>query len=171
MYGVLCAAASIGLMFLMSGLTVKWLMFVLIFAPYGVVCMFLEKLTYFKVRTGVLRAAVVIAYFGITIGIVLLIASNVLTVGMDISLPAFVDKPGGYILLDVVAVVVLVPLDFIFCVLSDAVLKKIPMRLSKKELLEKKQETEQSDDRPKDTQYDIFGYEIKRKDDNLDNDD
>ena len=170
-YGILCAVASVGLMFLMSGLTVKWLMFVLVFAPYGIMCVFIEKLNYAKVRPGVLRAAAVIAYYGITIGIVLLIADNVLTVNMDISLPEWVNMWGGYILFDLVAVLILVPLDFIFCVLSAAVLKKIPMRLGKKELLEKKKETEQADEKPKAPEVDIFGYEIKKNDEKSDNND
>ena len=129
--------------------------------------MFLEKLNYSNVRSGVLRASAVIAYFGITIGIVLLIATNVLTVGIDISLPEWVNKFGGYILLDFVAMLVLVPLDFIFSVLSVVVLKKIPMRLAKKELLEKK-EAEQTDAQSKETQYDVFGYEVKENDENSD---
>ena len=162
-YGILCAVASVGLMFLMSGLTVKWLMFILIFAPYGVVCTFVERLTYFKLKTAVIRAALAVAYFALTVGVVVLIATNVVTVGMDISLPDFVNKPGGYIILEVVAAVVLVPLDFILTVLSAAVLKKIPMPQSKKELLEK-QEPESSVT----PEYDIFGYEIKNNDDNLD---
>ena len=170
-YGILCALSSVGLMFLMSGLSVKWLMFALIFAPYGIFCAFIEKLNYAKARPGVLRASAVIAYYGITIGIVLLIASSVLTVNMDISLPEWVNKWGGYILFDLVAVLILVPLDVIFCVLSAAVLKKIPMSLDKKELLEKKTETEQADEKPKDPEVDIFGYEIKKNDEKSDKND
>ena len=169
-YGVLCAAASVGLMFLMSGLTVKWLMFILIFAPYGILCVLLDKLAYFKVKTAVIRAAFATAYFSLTVGVVILIATNVLTVGIDISIPEWVNKAGGYILIEVIAALVLVPLDFIFSVLSIAVLKKIPMRLSKKELPEKKKEG-QADDRPQDPEYDIFGYEVKKDDNNLVNKD
>ncbi|MCH5155071.1 MAG: hypothetical protein J1F69_00545 [Clostridiales bacterium] len=164
-YGLLCAAASIGLMFLMSGLTVKWLMFVLIFAPYGVLTVFLEKLSYFKVKTAAIRAVIIIAFFNLTVGVVYLIATNVLTVGLDININVWVSKVGGYAVLAVIATVVLVPLDFIFCALSITVLKKIPARLSKTEMLKKKKNEQKPEEKNNEPEYDIFGYEIKRDDD------
>ena len=168
-YGLLCAAASVGLMFLMSGLSVKWLMFVLIFAPYGVIAVFLEKLTYFKVKTAVVRIITATAFFNLTVGVVYLIATNVLTVGIDIDISGWVNKVGGYAVLAVIATVVLIPLDFIFCALAETVLKKIPARLSKTEVLEKKKEAEQkSEDTHQEPEYDIFGYEIKHDDDKQD---
>ncbi|MDE6201223.1 MAG: hypothetical protein K2M47_05045 [Clostridiales bacterium] len=161
-YGLLCAAASIGLMFLMSGLTVKWLMFVLIFAPYGIVAVFLEKLTYFKWKTALIRAVIAIAFFNLTVGVVYLIATNVLTVGLDININVWVSKVGGYAVLAVIATVVLVPLDFIFCALAITVLKKIPANLTKAELVKQKKPAEQKTDDNKDQpEYDIFGYEIR----------
>lgn len=165
-YGLLCAAASIGLMFLMSGLSVKWLMFVLIFAPYGIVTVFLEKLTYFKWKTALIRAAIAIVFFNLTVGVVYLIVTNVLTVGLDIDVNIWVSKVGGYAVLAVIATAVLVSLDFMFCALSVTVLKKIPANLTKAELIKQKNQTEQkSDDKKEQPEYDIFGYEIKHDDD------
>lgn len=164
-YGLLCAAASIGLMFLMSGLTVKWLMFVLIFAPYGVLAAFSEKLTYFKWKTALIRAAIAIVFFNLTVGVVYLIATNVLTVGLDIDVNIWVSKVGGYAVLAVIATAVLVSLDFMFCALSVTVLKKLPANLTKSELIKQKKQAEQTPDDKKDrTEYDIFGYEIKHDD-------
>ena len=161
-YGLLCAAATIGLMFLMSGLSVKWLMLTLIFAPYGIATSFADKLTYYKVKSGIIRAVIAIAFFNLTVGVVYLIATNVLTVGLDINISAWVSKVGGYAVFAVVATVVLVPLDFIFCTLSKVVLKKIPARLSKEEVLKQNREKESKE--PPQPEYDIFGYEIKRGD-------
>lgn len=166
-YGLLCAVASVGLMFLMSGLSVKWLMFVLIFAPYGVLALFVEKLTYFKWKTALIRAVVAIAFFNLAVGVVYLIATNVLTVGLDIDVNIWVSKVGGYAVLAIIATVALVPLDFIFCALSVTVLKKIPANLTKAELIEKKKQTEKKPDEQKsEPEYDIFGYEIRHDDDN-----
>ncbi|MDE5593239.1 MAG: hypothetical protein K2I75_04825 [Clostridiales bacterium] len=164
-YGLLCAAASIGLMFLMSGLTVKWLMFTLIFAPYGVLGVALDKLSYFKIKTALIRVAVAIAFFNLTVGAVYLIVTNVLTVGLDVNVYYWVSKLGGYAVLAVVVTVVLVPLDFTFCALSVTVLKKLPMGLTKEELIKQKKQAEQNPDGEKDQpEYDIFGYEIKHDD-------
>lgn len=167
-YGLLCAAATIGLMFLMSGLSIKWLILVLIFAPYGIVTTFADKLTYRKVKTGVIRALLMIAFFNLTVGVVYLIAVNVLTVGIDINVSVWVSKVGGYAVFAVVATAVLVPLDFIFSTLSAVVLKKIPARLSKEEILKQKQEKESKPEKPSEPEYDIFGYEIKKPDDGND---
>ncbi|MDE6029853.1 MAG: hypothetical protein K2F90_06015 [Clostridiales bacterium] len=169
-YGLLCAAASIGLMFLMSGLTVKWLMLVLIFAPYGVASVPLNKLSYFKWKTALIRVVTVIAFFNLTIGVVYLIATNVLTVGLDINVNAWVSKVGGYAVLAVIATAVLVSLDFMFYATAVTVLKKLPASLTKTELIKQKKAEQNSDGRAENTQpeYDIFGYEIKKGDDKKD---
>lgn len=167
-YGLLCAAASIGLMFLMSGLSVKWLMFVLIFAPYGIVTVFLEKLSYFKVKTAIVRAAIAIVFFNVTVGVVYAIAVNVLTVGIDVNISDWVDMVGGYAVFAIIATVVLVPLDFIFAALGVTVLKKIPANLSKAELIQQKKNAEKN--QPKEPEYDIFGYEIRHDDNDGDAD-
>ncbi len=163
-YGILCAIASAGLMFLMSGLSVKWLIFVIVFMPYGIVTAFIDKLGYFKVKTAVIRAILAIAYFNLTVGIVYLIVINA-TVGLDINVTDWVSTLGGYAVFAVVATVVLVPLDVVFCVLSDTVLKKIPARLSKAEILKNKKSPESAARKTDEPEYDIFGYEIKKDND------
>lgn len=175
-YGVLCAAASVGLMFLMSGLSVKWLAFILIFAPYGLLCSVTDRFTYLKPKTAVLRGLTAVAFFNLTVGIVYVIATNVLTVGLDINIADWVSKVGGYAVFAVIATVVLVPLDFIFCTLSAVVLKRVPARLDKAEALKRKKEQADkggnAEDRQVDNapQYDIFGYEIKSGQAERDND-
>lgn len=160
-YGILCAIASAGLMFLMSGLSVKWLVFVVVFMPYGVVTAFMDKLGYFKVKTAVIRAIAAIIYFNLTVVIVYLIVTNA-TVGLDINVTDWVGRLGGYALFAVVATVVLVPLDVVFFVLSDTVLKKIPARLNKAEILKNKKSNESAPQKPDEPEYDVFGYEIKK---------
>lgn len=161
-YGLMCAAAAIGLMFLMSGLSVKWLIFVLIFAPYGIVSVFLDKLSYLKWRTALVRAVSVIVYFNATVGAVYGIAVNVLTVGIDIDISGWVDLVGGYAVFAVIATAVLSPLDFMFSILSATVLKKIPAAKSKEEILKQKKQDERPVAPPDTPEYDIFGYEIKQ---------
>ena len=126
-YGLLCAAASVGIMFAMSGLNVKWFLFLMMFAPYGILAHFISRFSYFKVKGALIRAAIVIVFFNLAFGAVYLIATRVLTVGLDIDIAAYADKLGGYPVLALVATVVLVPLDFIFYGLSLVVLKRIPM--------------------------------------------
>lgn len=167
-YGMLCAAASVGLMFLMSGLSVKWFMFVIIFAPYGILTAFLDKLTYFKVKTALIRVVIAIAFFNLTVGMVYLIAVKALAGGIDVNISGWAAKVGGYAVLAVIATVVLVPLDFIFCTLSAVVLKKLPAGRSKAEVLKQKKESENSDKTPTEPQYDIFGYEITENKDKHD---
>lgn len=169
-YGLLCAAATVGLMFLMTGLSVKWLMLVVIFAPYGVVTLFLERLSYFKLKSGLLRAVIAAVYFNVTVGVVYAVAVNVLTLGMDINITEWAQTLGGYAVLAVIATVVLVPLDFIFCSMSAAVLKKLPPIITKEQALKQKKAEKVSAqaDNEQQPEYDIFGYEInsdKKSDD------
>lgn len=126
-YGLLCAAASIGLMFAMTGLSVTWFLFVLIFAPYGVIAHFISRFSYFKLKSALLRLAVVIVYFALTFGLVFLIVTRVSGVGLDIPVTDFAHSVGGFAVLEVIVTAILVPLDFIFYVVSVTVLKRIPM--------------------------------------------
>ena len=166
-YGLLCAAATVGLMFLMSGLSVKWFALVIVFAPYGVLAYFMHRFGYFKLKSALLRGAVMLVYFNVTVGIVYVIALQVAGIGIDgLNVAEWANRLGGYALLAVLATVVLMPLDFIFSALSVVVLKKIPApvtRLKKPPISTPKSEQPPSDDgdRP---EYDIFGYEIKHGD-------
>lgn len=169
-YGVLCAIASVGLMFLMTGLSIKWFAFLFIFAPYGLITPFVHKFDYFKVKTGIVRALVALVFFNVTFGAVYAIAVNVLTVGLDgMNVADWAAKLGGYAVLAVVASAILVPLDFIFSTMSIVVLKKIPAPASKRpppptsEKIEQvaPDETKEKDEK---TYDDVFGYEIINKD-------
>lgn len=166
-YGALCAVATVGVMFAFSGLSVKWFLLLVMFAPYGVITSFIHKYGYFKVKSGLIRALCVTAYFNLTFGIVYLIASRVLTAGLissdDIQILSWVNSVGGYAVLALIATVVLVPLDFVFTVLATVVLKRIPApietRKPKNTDTDKKSEAVQTD-----AHYDIFGYEINDDD-------
>lgn len=160
-YGILCAVASALLMFAMTGLSVKWLFFVLMFVPYGILTYFIHRFTYFKPKTGVIRGAISILFFNATFGIVYLIATRVLTGGIDLDLSVWVGKIGGYPILALVATLVLVPLDFIFSAISLVVLKRIPsVAVSRRE---RGDENSASDQSTPERKYDIFGYEIFSK--------
>ena len=162
-YGVLCAIASVGLMFIMTGLSVKWLAFILMFAPYGLITPFLYKLDYFKVRTGVLRGLIALVFFNVTFGVVYVIAVNVMTVGLDgLNILQWSETLGGYVVLAVIASAVLVPLDFIFSAMSMVVLKKIPAPVVKRPppTTESEEKSERGAEENEKKYDDVFGYEI-----------
>lgn len=169
-YGILCALASIGLMFVMTGLNVKWLLFVIMFAPYGILAYFIDKLTYFKVKTALLRVLIVLLYFNATLGAIYAIAVNVAAVGLEgVNIAEWSNVVGGYAVLAVIASAVLLPLDFIFSALSAVVLKRIP---GMREKSPPPTGDEPSADKTGDGKKydDVFGYEIPEKSDNDDND-
>lgn len=160
-YGLLCAAASVGLMFLMTGLSVKWFFFLFMFAPYGIAASFAHKLDYFRVKRGLLRGLLAAAYFNLTFGLVYIVATKVAGVGLDVPVADWAARLGGYYVLAIIATVVLVPLDVVFTGLSVIVLKYVPA------IKDKKRRPPVSDDRSADggksdggARYDIFGYEI-----------
>lgn len=164
-YGLLCAAASVGLMFWMTGLTVKWLTFVLIFAPYGILAFFLHRFGYLKLKHALIRLIVIVLYFNLTVGIVYIITVRVMSVGIDgLDLAEWASRVGGYAVLAVIATAVLTPLDFIFSMLSVTVLKKLPAPVTRIKL-KNTNPAKVSDNREQkaeklNAEYDIFGYEI-----------
>lgn len=164
-YGVLCAVATVGIMFAFVGLSVKWLFLLFMFAPYGIITSFIQSFTYFKPKTGVLRGLFAVLYFNITFGLVYLIATRVASVGLDVHITEWVGRLGGYWLLALIATVILVPLDFIFSATSGAILKKIPAPVDRsKHMRGDKSEFYAQADKPvadEEKKYDIFGYEIK----------
>lgn len=167
-YGVLCAAASVGLMFLMTGLSVKWLVFVLMFAPYGIMASFIHRYDYFKVKRALIRAAIAIVFFNVTFGIVYVITINVLSVGIDgMNIAEWANIVGGYPVLAVIATLVLLPLDFIFSTMSIVILKKIPApvtrikpRSADNAAADTQSAADKKDGADGKVEYDIFGYEI-----------
>lgn len=158
-YGILTMLATVGLMFLMAGLSVKWLALVLVFAPYSLLAYFMHRFGYFKLRTGLIRGAVMLLYFNVTVGIVYVIALRVAGIGIEgLDLVEWSNRLGGYALLAIIATVVLMPLDFIFSTLSVVVLKKIPSPVTR---LKKPQASAgASEDNGEQDKYDIFGYEL-----------
>lgn len=169
-YGALCALASAGLMFLMTGLSVKWLLFVVMFAPYGMTAYALDKLSYFKVKTAILRAALAIVFFNVTLGIVYAIVINVASVGMQgINLTEWSATVGGYAVLAVIATVILVPLDFILYAMSKVVFKRLPgFGERKKPPVGEDKDAEAHENTKK--VDDVFGYEVFDKDEDKKND-
>ncbi len=163
-YGALCAAASVGLMFLMTGLSVKWLAFVLMFAPYGILAHFIHRFNYFKVKSAIIRAVTAVVFFNATFGIVYAVTVNVLSVGIDgMNIAEWANMLGGYPVLAVVATLILMPLDFIFSTMSIVILKKIPAPVTRikprsDSSASPAQSVENGDGGQAD--YDIFGYEI-----------
>ncbi|MDE6294416.1 MAG: hypothetical protein K2L88_07335, partial [Clostridiales bacterium] len=130
----------------------------------GIVTVFLDKLSYFKVKSAIIRAAIAIVFFNVTVGCVYAIAVNVMTIGIDVNISDWAGMVGGYAVFALIATVVLVPLDFVFATLAVTVLKKIPARLTKAEMIKQKQEEQKNDEQPKEPEYDIFGYEIRHDD-------
>lgn len=180
-HGILCAVATVGIMFAMSGLSVKWLFLVLMFAPYGVIASFVHKFDYFKPKRAVLRALLAAVYFNVSLGVIYLIATHVLTVGIDINFDKWTGMVGGYAVVAVIATAILLPLDFIFSTLSIFVLKRIPdagkpkkppVSSTDDDSAATAADNENTDaDKPADgKKYDIFGYEINDEEDkNKDN--
>lgn len=166
-YGLLCAAATVGIMFAMSGLSVKWLFLAIMFVPYGIITYFIHRYTYLKVKSGIVRGVLMAVFFNVTFGIVYLIASRVLFVGIasDANITYWSSWLGGYWVLAIVATLVLLPLDFVFSTLSIVVLKRIPMpnvRRSNNPADAQNRNTPSSVDSSTSTnrRFDIFGYEI-----------
>ncbi len=166
-YGILCALATVGIMFAMSGLSVSWIMLVVMFAPYGILAYFMNGFSYFKVKSAIIRGVVMAAFFNLTLGFVYLIATR-LVIGADIPIEHWVHMLGGYWVLAVIGTVVLVPLDFVLSALSAIVLKRIPMPASRKTGTPRDDKAAVSDNplglpdehTEKEKKYDIFGYEI-----------
>lgn len=173
-YGVLSALATIGIMFAMTGLTVKWFFLVLMFAPYGIITYFIHKYNYFKPKSGIIRGVTVTAVFNLGLFFVYLVATRVLAVGLDIPITAWVDKLGGYWAIALIGTAAFLPLDFVYSSMSLVVLKRIPMpaaernRDKKQELAEIKKTDiygdGQNDNSADGKKYDIFGYEISDDD-------
>ncbi len=190
-YGILCALATIGVMFALTGLSVSWFMLVLMFAPYGILAYFMHRYTYFHVKSGILRGVVAAAYFNLAIFLVYLVATRIITISLDIPVLAWIDRLGGYWVLALLGTAVLVPLDFVLSAMSGVVLKRLPAptaaaRVKKEKNADsangaKEENADNSNplglpdvgaekhDRTTDKHYDIFGYEIKdgEDDDNL----
>ncbi len=182
-YGILSAIATIGIMFIMTGLSVKWLFLVLMFAPYGLITYFIHRYNYFKPKTGIIRGLIAAAFFNLTLFFVYLVATRVMTVGLDIPVTEWVNKLGGYWAIALIGTVAFLPLDFIFSAMSSVVLKRIPMPAEERkkdkhqELAdikksniyggdggEDKRDGESVNSEPEKgsdgKKYDIFGYEI-----------
>lgn len=163
-YGALCAVASVGLMFLMCGLSVKWLLFLIMFAPYGIVTYFIDRFKYTRLKTAFIRVAIAIVYFNVTFGAVYAIAVNVMSVGLDgINITAWAELVGGYAVLAVIATAVLVPLDFIFSTVSAPILKRLPSTERKTPPPTSNQCGQGDNARAVD---DVFGYEVFDKSQN-----
>lgn len=162
-YGILCMLATVGIMFAMTGLSVKWLFLVFMFAPYGLLTYFIHRFTYFKVKWAVIRIVIASLYFDLMLGMVYLVVVNVASVGLDIPLFKMIEKLGGYWTFALVANVLLIPLDFIFSTLGNVVLKRLPGGGGVKPAKTAEERTE--DERI----YDIFGYAVDGKKEKEDN--
>lgn len=161
-YGLLCAAASIGIMFAMTGLSAKWFFFLLMFAPYGIIAYFIDKLTYFKLKRALLRVLIVIVFFNVALGCIYLTVTRISAVGLDIDIPEWSARLGGYVLLALTGTVLFIPLDLIFNSLAPVVLKRIPAIDQKNKSRREKSigAPAAADEDKSDAKYDIFGYEI-----------
>lgn len=184
-HGILCAIATVGIMFAMSGLSVKWLFLAIMFAPYGVITSFAHRYDYFKPKRAVLRVLISAVYFNVTLGVIYVLATYVLTAGIDVSFDKWSTAVGGYAVVAVIATAILLPLDFIFSTLSIFVLKRLPDSDKEKkppispengnaDIAATAVDTDKpAADAPENKtddgkKYDIFGYEIK-DDDGKDN--
>ena len=163
-YGILCALASIGLMFLMTGLSVKWLLLVIMFAPYGILTYFIDRFNYFKWKKALIRIAIAAVFFNATFACVYLIGTRLITIGVgDINIGEWVQKVGGYAVLALVATVILMPLDFIFSSLSMVVLKKLPAATVTRRSERANSKAVPPVSEAKLEYDDVFGYEIYEK--------
>lgn len=189
-YGSLCAIATVGVMFALSGLSVSWFMLLFMFAPYGLIAYFMHRFTYFKVKSGVIRGVVMAAFFNLTMFFLYLVATRV-AISFDIPILTWIDRLGRYWVLAIIGTAVLVPLDFILSAMSVVVLKRLPVpsgegrakKSAQKSAEDKeevknanplglpdedgKEEKEKEKEKEKEVKYDIFGYEIHDDKDNL----
>lgn len=179
-YGILCALATCGVMFALTGLSVSWFMLIFMFAPYGILAYFMHRFTYFKVKSGVIRGVIMAAFFNLTMFFVYLVATRLFEIiSPDIPITHWINMLGGYWVIALIGTVVLVPLDFVLSSMSMVVLKRLPMPSGvaqkrraavKRENAEKEKSEaaanplglpEDNGEPPqKEKKYDIFGYEI-----------
>ncbi|MDE7464048.1 MAG: YybS family protein [Clostridiales bacterium] len=182
-YGILCALATVGVMFALVGLSASWFILLFMFAPYGILAYFMHRFTYFKVKSGIIRGVVMAAFFNLTMFFVYLVVTRVLTI-CDIPVDIWMERLGGYWVLAIIGTLVLVPLDFILSAMSAVILKRLPMPTGKRAAPAEKKDRAKEDktnaekdnanplglpDMPDDKKeqekkYDIFGYEIIDKD-------
>ena len=163
-YGLLCAIASAGIMFAFKGLTVTWLFFVFMFAPYGILTYFIHRFTYFKPKWAVVRAIISILYFNLMLGLIYIVVTNVMTaIGID-DFPIYdvINRLGGYWVLALVATAVLLPLDFIFSTMSGIVLKRLP---GGEKVTVTPRDNGAVDTADNGRKFDIFGYAIDENND------
>ncbi len=166
-YGILCALATIGVMFAMTGLSVSWFFLLFMFAPYGIIAYFIHRFTYFRLKSGIIRGVSVAAFFNLTLGFVYLVATRVVAVGLDIPITEWVNALGGYWVLALIGTVAFLPLDFIFSSLSLVVLKRIPALSGERRVKPAPPDPDLSSIAPigsDSDKYDIFGYETTHAD-------
>lgn len=122
-YGLLCAAATIGLTFVMTGLSVTFFMLVLIFAPYGVICAAMNKFNYRSLKKGLIRAAVMLVAINVLLYLTYFTVSHLLLT--DVPLLDWVDTLHGYPIFALVVTVIFAPLDVIFTETAPVVIKRV----------------------------------------------
>lgn len=115
-YGLLCVAATVALTFAMSGLSVTFFLFCLIFAPYGILCRAIDKLEYNKLVPAIIRAVIVLVFLNITMYLAYFTIGKLLL--SDMGVFSFVNNMGNYALFALVASLIFFPLDVMFLMLS-----------------------------------------------------
>lgn len=170
-YGSLCALATVGVMFALTGLSASWFMLLFMFAPYGLLAYFMQRFTYFRPKSGIIRGIVMAAYFNLTMFFLYLVATRVV-ITLDIPITQWVNRLGGYWVIAIIGTVVLVPLDVVLTAMSIVILKRLPAirdggRVEVESREEKPKEKSETSGNPlglpdekEEKKYDIFGYEI-----------
>lgn len=121
-YGLLCAAATVGLTFIMAGLSVTFFMLILIFVPYGIICAAMKKFNYRHLKKGLIRAVVMLVAINVLLFLTYFTVSRLLL--SDLPLIEWVDK-FGYPIFALIATVIFAPLDVIFTETAPIVIKRI----------------------------------------------
>lgn len=124
MYGVVGIVASLLLTFFTGGLTIlspAFLLTAIVFAPFSILAYFIRNFYFTKVKTALIRIAIIIVFANVSLAIVWQVATWI----TSIDLLAIADLVGGYWVFAIIFTVLTVVFDFLFNQLSIRLVKMI----------------------------------------------
>lgn len=121
-YGLLSVAATLLCAFFMGGINTTFLFTAVLFAPYSLLCFFLNKLDYGKKRNLFVRGAAAALFVNAAAALLLFVLSRYI---LDYDLTALKDKIGGYWVLVLILTLFTVVIDYVFRIGTDYMLKRL----------------------------------------------
>ena len=120
-YGLITIAASILISFFTKPFSSAFFLTCLVFAPYSLIAYFIRKLYYTRVKTALIRLAVMIVFANLAFGAIYLMI-KFLTISIDFSVADIVGKLGYPLVALILSV---------FFMLFDVVFNQVVLRFGK----------------------------------------